>query len=71
MPQKPLMDTHPEWQSVWDITHLANSRNSPWAYLIDLAMVLTVPAFAFMVRLCMRKTDSETLIMGLFACLLI
>ncbi|MFN4914430.1 MAG: hypothetical protein ACK5FT_03860 [Sphingomonadales bacterium] len=65
------MDTHPEWQSVWDITHLANSRNSPWAYLIDLAMVLTVPAFAFMVRLCMRKTDSETLIMGLFACLLI
>jgi hypothetical protein len=71
LPQAPLMDNHPEWQSVWDKTHLANSRNSPWAYLIDLAMVLTVPAFAFMVRLCMRKTDAETLIMGLFACLLI
>jgi len=71
LPLSPIIDSHPEWQSVWDKTHLANSLNSPWAYWIDLAMVLTVPAFAFMVRLFMRKTDAETLIMGLFACLLI
>ena len=71
LPLSPIIDSHPEWQGVWDKEHLALSRSSPRAYLIDLAMVLTVPAFAFMVRLFMRKTDAETLIMGLFACLLI
>lgn len=71
LPLSPIIDSHPEWQSVWDNEHLVMSQSSPRAYWIDLALLLVFPALAFLIRLCMRKTDSETLIMSLFACLLI
>lgn len=71
MPLSPIIDSHPEWQGVWDKAHLDTSRSSPRTYWIDFSLLLVVTAFAFMVRQCMRKTNSETLLMGMFTCLLI
>ncbi len=71
LPHTPLIDTHPEWRSVWDKAHLAVSRDSPWAYLIDFSLLLVAAALVVMVRLCMQKIAPETLIIGMFACLLI
>ena len=55
---QPLIDAHPEWQSVWNPLHIQAAADQWKAWLISTAVIICVLAWVWVIYLFFKTKDS-------------
>jgi len=67
----PVIDAHPAWKSVWDVTHKTSTEHNLREIIMGTAMLMTIAAVLITIRLQMQTLDSEIRLFSFYALLLI
>ena len=62
----PLIDNHPEWQSVWNPKHIEFAAAQWQAFFINSGIVITLLVWGWIIHLYVKKTDAVSLATALF-----
>lgn len=63
---QPLIDAHPEWQSVWNPLHIQAAAARWTAWFINTAIALSVLSWVWVIRMCFKKNNSISILWALF-----